>query len=564
MTQNRSVTEKAIVSGAAMRAKSRSASGARRAPRAWLAVPTGERAARLTLVGLVIALHNALELPRDAITAALGKPITGLIVFVILSVAIGLLLVALRPQPIIWRWLYARPTQIVILLLTLGAGVVGVRQIVVAFAGAGATPIYSNDGTTLDQYAAQQLVLGHNPYVTTDIISAITLYGQPHYYVTPLHRGAFATLPLTQPPSHQQIDQVFAADKVAYPNQPTKVVEFESHVSYPALSFLPLVPLVWLGLPNMAPFFMLCYLGLAALLIVASPPELRLWVGLLALGDAPFLNAAAIGDLDVLYMLLIFMAWLWRERPVASTVALGLAIAAKQLAWFYLPFYAILVWREYGWRAAVKRLAGAGAIFAAINGPFIVANPRAWLSGVLAPQVDPMFPAGNGLVRLSLSGALPLFPASVYTALEALAILACVAWYWRYGKDQPEIGFALATVPLFFAWRSLTTYFYFAALPAVGLLLARQWRAGRAAAPSQPGAAPPTTGQRTRRTKRTAQTRQAKQTNQGTNALTGMTRLALATWISQAAPTLAAPQPQGGRAMTLQRHRWRRRHTHGE
>lgn len=453
---------------------------AQRAPRAWLTIPTGDWAARLTLVGLVIALHNALELPRDAISATLGKPLTGLIVFVILSVAIGLLLVALRPQPIGWRWLHARPLQVAILLLTLGAGVVGVRQIIVAFAGAGVTPIYSNDGTTLDQYAAQQLVEGHNPYVTTDIISAIDLYGQKPYYVTPLHRGAFASQPLTQAPSQAQLKAVFKADE-QYAGQPNKIVEFESHVSYPALSFLTLVPLVWLGLPNMAPFFMLCYLGLGTLLIVSAPVELRLWVGLLALGDAPFLNAAAIGDLDVLYMLLIFMAWLWRERPVASTITLGLAIAAKQLAWFYLPFYAILIWRERGWRAAVTRLAGAGAIFLAINGPFIVVNPRAWLSGVLAPQVDPMFPLGNGLVRLSLSGLFPLAPAWVYTGLELLAMLACIAWYWRYGKDKPELGFALATLPLFFAWRSLTTYFYFAALPAFGLLVARQWREGRIA-----------------------------------------------------------------------------------
>ncbi len=459
-------------------------STAQTTPRAWLAVPTGERAARLTLVGLVIALHNALELPRDAITATLGRPLTGLIVFVILSAAIGLLLVALRPQPGAWRWLHARPLQIVILLLTLGAGVVGVRQIVVAFAGAGATPTYSNDGTTLDQYAAQQLAEGHNPYVTTDIISAIDAYHQKPYYVTPLHRGAFASQPLTQAPSQAQLTAVFDADAKKYAGQPGKAIEFESHVSYPALSFLPLVPLVWLGLPNMAPFFMLCYLGLGALLIVSSPPELRLWVGLLALGDAPFLNAAAIGDLDVLYMLLIFMAWLWRERPLASAITLGLAIAAKQLAWFYLPFYAIMVWRERGWRAAAIRLAGAGAIFLAINGPFIVANPHAWLSGVLAPQVDPMFPLGNGLVRLSLSGLFPLAPSWVYTGLELLAMLACIAWYWRYGKDKPEIGFALATLPLFFAWRSLTTYFYFSALPAFGLLLARQWREGRASQPA--------------------------------------------------------------------------------
>jgi hypothetical protein len=37
-------------------------------------------------------------------------------------------------------------------------------------------------------------------------------------------------------------------------------------------------------------------------------------------------------------------------------------------------------------------------------------------------------------------------------------------------------------LPLFFAWRSLSTYFYFVALPAVALLLARDWSSRQRAA----------------------------------------------------------------------------------
>ena len=121
------------------------------------------------------------------------------------------------------------------------------------------------------------------------------------------------------------------------------------------------------------------------------------------------------------------------------------------------------------------------ALFAAINAPFFVNNPRAWLAGVLAPQLDPMFPLGNGLIRLSLSGLLPLAPSPVYTALEALALLGALVWYWRVCLRAPALGYALAMAPLFFAWRSLTTYFYFTALPALALWLAA-WRPGAAPA----------------------------------------------------------------------------------
>jgi hypothetical protein len=84
-----------------------------------------------------------------------------------------------------------------------------------------------------------------------------------------------------------------------------------------------------------------------------------------------------------------------------------------------------------------------------------------------------MFPSGSGLVHLSLAGVLPLAPEPVYTLLELLAVAGCVLWYWRNQRNYPEsIGLVLAVLPLFFAWRSLTTYFYFVGLPAVLLLIA--------------------------------------------------------------------------------------------
>src|SRR6185312_15605578 len=109
------------------------------------------------------------------------------------------------------------------------------------------------------------------------------------------------------------------------------------------------------------------------------------------------------------------------------------------------------------------------------NLPFLLNAPHAWLEGVLAPQVEPMFPSGTGLIRLSLAGPLPLAPQTLYTALEAVAFVASLVWYWRRGKESPEMAFVLAVLPLFFAWRSLTTYFYYIGLPAVVLFLARRY-----------------------------------------------------------------------------------------
>lgn len=432
-------------------------------------LPQGATATRLTLLGAVIVLHNLLELPRDPLTHAIGAPVTGALAFLALSASLGLLLLALGERPPRWRWLSNRPTQVILLTLTLAAALVGVKQLGAMVVASFQPPVYPNDGATLDQYAAQQLLAGHNPYATSNIVSAVTRYQQRPEYTTPLHAGPFAARALTDYPSTSERTAAFTAEAL---HEPQRAQGFESRLSYPALAFLPLVPLVWAGLPNATPLTLLCALGLAALLISSAPRALRPWVALLFLADVPLLNAALIADPDILYIVPLFAAWRWREHGALSAVLLGLALATKQLAWFSAPFLLILIWRERGWRAAAGRLAGAAALFAAINAPFFFNDPRAWLSGVLAPQLDPMFPLGNGLIRLALSGALPLAPAWVYTALELLALVGALAWYWRNCLRAPALGYALAMAPLYFAWRSLTTYFYFTALPALALWLA--------------------------------------------------------------------------------------------
>ena len=436
--------------------------------RQWIAIPRKTCAARLTLVALALALQNLLELPRDPVTHSLGATLTGVLVFLILAVSLVLLLAAVGVNPPRWRWPYRRQVQIAALCLTLFVVPLGIFQSAKVVAASFSAPQYANDGTTLDHYAAQQLLAEHNPYVTSDIVAAIRAFHQDPANTTPLRQGEFANTPPTAYPSKDQLRAVFAQQPVGNPDA---VSAFESRVSYPALAFLPLVPFVWAGLPSVVLFFALCLLALAILLVRSVPPDCRVWLALLVLADTPLLNAALVGDLDVFYILLLFIAWRWWRRPVISAVAFGLALAAKQLAWFFAPFYLLLVWRRSGARAALRRLVGGVAIFAVINAPFVINNPGAWARGVLAPQIDPMFPLGNGLVRLSLAGILPLAPAPVYLALETLAIAICLVIYWRMPRPGAGLGFVLAVTPLWFAWRSLTTYFYFVTLPALALAL---------------------------------------------------------------------------------------------
>lgn len=363
---------------------------------------------------------------------------------------------------------YARPRrwQRIILVGVLLGSVAGVtmlgRGVALSFF---MPPIYSNDGTSLDTNAAILLVEGRNPYTDSNIVDVIREFPIEAYWTTPLRVGQFANRLVY--PSTSDFRSVLDTDlKVG------SAPEFESKVSYPVLSFLTLVPFIWLNIYNVLVFYLLCYIALVAIAWKFARPELRPWILLFSLANVSMLVSVASGNLDVFNILLVVVAWLLRERGWWSAIFLGLALASKQISWFFLPFYAIMIWRQYNIVESVRRLTIAGIVALLINLPFILWNFHAWIAGVMAPMADPMFPDGVGIIGLSTS-LLPFFPQIVYNILELIAMLVVLLWYWRICKEHPEAAMVLAIIPLFFAWRSLSSYFYCAAFPLFMLMVIR-------------------------------------------------------------------------------------------
>ena len=392
-------------------------------------------------------------------------PWAGLISFGLISGSLIALWMAFRLVPLKsggevgLRQKRPRRWQRVMVLLLLISSLAGAGEIVASTVlGFFMTPIYKNDGTSIDMNAAILLTEGRDPYVNSSILSVVRRFSILPIWTTPLRAGQFANS--SSYPTPDQLSSVLAHD-LKTGNAP----EFESKVSYPAFSFLSLVPFVWLKTNNALPLYLICYCLIVFIGWKKVHPEMRSWLILLSLANVSMLTSVLNGNADILYILLILLAWLLRDRRWWSILSLGLALATKQPAWLFLPFYAILIWRNKGLKEAVGRVSMAGVIALAINLPFMLWNFHAWLAGVLAPVADPMFPSGVGLVALGLTPILPLLPSVVYTALEALAMLCCIAWYWRICKSRPEAAMLLAVLPLFFAWRSLPSYFYCAALP---------------------------------------------------------------------------------------------------
>jgi len=310
---------------------------------------------------------------------------------------------------------------------------------------------YHNDAIALNECAARLLMNGQDPYVSLDIFQCYGSLDIGADRTTPLRRGEFADL--TVYPTDDQLDRTWLMRRAHGGN-----VEFVSNPSYPSLSFVLLIPFVALGIDTNY-LYLFCLIAAIALITWRAPGTVRPFV-LTGLFGASCLVAFTVGgSADLLYALPLVAAWIWRDR-LGGAIAFGIAASIKQIAWFIAPFYFIAVLGTSGWRAAMRHAAIAGAIFVATNLPFIAWHPAAWLEGIITPVVAPMFARGSGIVFLGTNGGLPLLPATAYLAMEATAMLVCLAIAWRARRTSPELGIALALIPLFFAWRSLFSYFF--------------------------------------------------------------------------------------------------------
>ncbi len=322
-----------------------------------------------------------------------------------------------------------------------------------------ATP-YHNDAIALNECAAQQLLRGQDPYREVGLFACYDprLIGPDR--TTPLRRGAFADVEIY--PTDDQMDLAWRAAQRDCAQQLSLVtchpVEFVSRLSYPALSVLLIAPWVALGWDTNV-LYVLCLVGALALVAARAPRGVRafLLTGVLAAASVTAFTVG--GSADLLYALPLVAAWAWRERRW-SALALGVAASVKQLAWPFAAFYLLQAAARDGWREAARRAAVVALVFAATNAPFVLWDAGAWVEGVVTPMVEPMFARGAGLVILSTNGAMPLFAPATYLVLELVAAVAAAAIAWRARRTSPELGVVLAMVPLYFAWRSLFSYFF--------------------------------------------------------------------------------------------------------
>lgn len=357
-----------------------------------------------------------------------------------------------------------RPVIVVLLLLTVLEGVALWGSLVQA------SP-YSNDAIALNRRAIDYLLKGVNPYGKPSIVSTLEDFRMPSTRTTPLRQGALSEV--FPYPSDMELEMVFRLAKARGELDP---LEFESKISYPAGSFLFPAPFVLLGLSDLRLFYLLCALIMVAGLIYWTSPGLRGLAALACLINLGLWSQVFGGTIDTLYGMLLFAGWVNRRNPWRSAVLMGFAAASKQIVWFFLPFYLVRVLQESGGRRALKSATILAGAFLLTNASFILVSPRDWFSGVMAPMLDPMFPMGVGIISLFVSGLVPPAPPLFFSLWEGLVLAGALVWYYRNGNRAPSSGLLLGILPLFFAWRSLPSYFFLVPVLVFGAVVAEEYR----------------------------------------------------------------------------------------
>ena len=314
-----------------------------------------------------------------------------------------------------------------------------------------------NDSAALCHQAVENTIDGHNPYAESNIVEAIVIFNLPVDNVTPLRQGRFAkAFPY---PEKDELEEVWQ-EAINYDNNVPE--EFESKLNYPAGSILLSTPFFQVGIEDIRIIGFLYILPVLFYVVFRAPRDFRIILAAAILISLELWSSLINGGAGFLVFPFMLLAWiLWRKHLLLSALFMGLAISMKQLAWFYLIFYIILILRTMGLKKSLFVVVIIGGVFLAINLLFILDDPKLWMSSIFAPLIDNLFPLGIGIVSFVTAGIVEIQSPLIFAVMEITILVCAVIWYWYYCLRYPYTGLILALIPLFFAWRSLTAYFLY-------------------------------------------------------------------------------------------------------
>jgi hypothetical protein len=195
--------------------------------------------------------------------------------------------------------------------------------------------VYVTDIVSLTATDAQLALNGQNPYTSNDAFR-LALERYPYALATPMRGRTFGTSDDHPVPQRiAAVQQRYAADPTAAPG----AFDPRTLHSYPALSFLLYVPLLWAGASNILMMHIVVYWALLAWLVWRAPVGWRGWGVLVALAGTSTVAASLIESNEVICIALVLAVWHLRRHSVMESALLGpallgLACAYKQYCQF--------------------------------------------------------------------------------------------------------------------------------------------------------------------------------------------------------------------------------------
>jgi len=313
------------------------------------------------------------------------------------------------------------------------------------------------DAAALEHQATDNLLEGENPYQEANVVTAAIEFDVPSGKLTPLRTGQFAEdFPY---PDMEEIEELYVNAQATPDEIPP---ELESKYGYPAASFILPAPFIALGMDDLRIVFLFFILPALGYVIWQTKPKMRFYFIAALIASLDLWHSLSSGETGFLVFPFLLMAWLlYRDKLWLSAIFMGIAIATKQIAWLLFPFYLILILRTNGLRTAACVGAIAGGVFLAFNLPYILTNPGLWLSSVMAPMIDDLFPNGAGIIMLSYTGIIDIKSSLPFTIMEVIVLFIGLVWYFYNCRRFPETALALAIFPIFFSWRSGWAYFFY-------------------------------------------------------------------------------------------------------
>ncbi len=378
-------------------------------------------------------------------------------------------------------WLAPTAITILIALTVLGAAEIGLSAS--NFRMLGSSEVVDgfrrgfayNDATALAHQATDSLLKGENPYANPNIITALLAHNGASDRTTPRREGEFASV--FPYPTPAQLNKVW---NEALQNNDTPPPELETRMNYPAGAFELPAPFIWAGLKDLRWIYLIyAVLGIAAAALLCPSRYRGGFVWAVAISLA-FWNSVASGETGSLAFPFMLLGWvLARKHPLPSAMSMGIAVCVKQTAWFLAPFYLIWMFRGMGWKRAALAASTMAAVFAVANLPFMVQNPGLWISSMGAPMSQNFFPLGVGVISIVTSGLVTILNPIPFTIMEVAVFAAGAVWYYFNCRRYPHAGPVLAFLPLFFAWRSLWSYFFYIDIIVLAAVLIDEYNGGQ-------------------------------------------------------------------------------------